>query len=105
MSLPENDMFDEDLNDILLQNNLSVLTANPESCRCVLVACICILGIHVKSPRQYRPHIYQNPPLPLIQNVHTVIYLFWPYRSLVYIVYTESTETKSIPLTQNMTAQ
>ena len=42
LSLPDNDMIDEDINYILLQINMSVPPENPESRRCVLVAFGCL---------------------------------------------------------------
>ena len=42
LSLPDNDIIDEDLNDTLLQINMSVPPENPESCQCVLVAFTCL---------------------------------------------------------------
>ena len=42
LSLPDNDMIDEDINYILLQINMSVPPENPESRRCVLVAFRCL---------------------------------------------------------------
>ena len=42
LSLPDNDMIDEDIYYILLQANMSVPSENPESRRCILVAFGCL---------------------------------------------------------------
>jgi hypothetical protein len=53
LSLPDNDMIDEDINDILLQINMSEPPESPESRRCVLVAFTCrhimsVINMHKK---------------------------------------------------------
>ena len=42
VSLPDNDMIDENIDYILLQINMSVPPENPESRRCILVAFGCL---------------------------------------------------------------
>ena len=50
LSIPDNDMINEDINYILLQINMSVPAENPESRRCVLVA-FAYLHIHERHTR------------------------------------------------------
>ena len=66
LSLPDNDMIDEDINYILLQINMSVPPENHKSHRCVLVAFAC-LHVYIFTSVV---HIIMSQVVTIINTVH-----------------------------------